>query len=42
MRPVPNDGFLQVDLVGIEPKLPNLARKIGYEKKGPLFQVNFI
>ena len=42
MKPEPKDGFLQVDLVGIEPKLPNLARKIGYEKKGPLFQVIFI
>ena len=42
MKPVPKAGIFQVDLVGIEPKLPNLARKIGYEKKGPLFQVNFI
>ena len=44
MKPEPKDGFLQVDLVGIEPKLPYVARNPGYKKKVSsmtFFQENF-
>ena len=37
MTPEPKDGFLQVDLVGIEPKLPYVARNPGYDNKYDLF-----
>ena len=33
MKPVPKAGIFQVDLVGIELKLPYVARNPGYEKK---------
>ena len=33
MKPVPKAGIFQVDLVGIELKLPYVARNPGYKKE---------
>ena len=44
MKPVPKAGIFQVDLVGIELKLPYVARNPGYKKKVSsmtFFQENF-